>query len=120
MIYERLSQFITRALRRPVDQKTLLRYCSHATQLITSGQSYQNAMKEIVSAVLASPRFLYLYDTNLESERTNKVNEYELASRLSFFLWGSIPDDILIKHAREKSLSKPRVLRAQVERLLKD
>ena len=120
IIYERLSQFITRAFRRPVDQKTLFRYYSHATQLISSGQSYQNAIKEIVSAVLASPRFLYLYDTNLESERTNKVNEYELASRLSFFLWGSIPDDILIKHAREKSLSKPGVLRAQVERMLND
>ena len=120
IIYERLRRFITRAFRRPVDQKTLVRYCSHATQLIASGKSYQNAMKETVSAVLASPRFLYLYDTNLESKRTNKVNDYELASRLSFFLWGSIPDDILMNQAREKNLSKPIVLKSQVERMLND
>ena len=75
-------------------------------------------MKETVSAILASPRFLYLYDS--ESKKANKFKDYELATRLSFFLWGSIPDDVLIERAASGNLSNPDVLRAEVERMLLD
>ena len=113
IINERLNHFITRAFRRPVDPATLNRYSSHTTDLIKSGSSFLDAMKETVSAILASPRFLYLY--NSES-KTSK--DYELATRLSFFLWGSIPDDVLIERAASGDLSNPDVLRAEVERML--
>ena len=113
IINERLNHFITRAFRRPVDPATLSRYSSHTTDLIKSGSSFLDAMKETVSAILASPRFLYLYDS--ESKHSK---DYELATRLSFFLWGSIPDDILIERAASGDLSNPSVLRAQVERML--
>ena len=113
IINERLNHFITRAFRRPVDPATLNRYSSHTTDLIKSGSSFLDAMKETVSAILASPRFLYLYDS--ESKHSK---DYELAARLSFFLWGSIPDDMLIERASSGDLSNPGVLRAQVERML--
>ena len=113
IINERLNHFITRAFRRPVDPATLNRYSSHTTDLIKSGSSFLDAMKETVSAILASPRFLYLYDS--ESKHSK---DYELATRLSFFLWGSIPDDMLIERAASGDLSNPSVLRAQVERML--
>ena len=115
IINERLNHFITRAFRRPVDPATLNRYSSHTTDLIKSGSSFLDAMKETVSAILASPRFLYLYDS--ESKHSK---DYELATRLSFFLWGSIPDDILIERAASGDLSNRGVLRAQVERMLLD
>ena len=115
IINERLNHFITRAFRRPVDPATLSRYSSHTTDLIKSGSSFLDAMKETVSAILASPRFLYLYDS--ESKHSK---DYELATRLSFFLWGSIPDDMLIERAASGDLSNPGVLRAQVERMLLD
>ena len=115
IINERLNHFTTRAFRRPVDPATLNRYSSHTTDLIKSGSSFLDAMKETVSAILASPRFLYLYDS--ESKHSK---DYELATRLSFFLWGSIPDDMLIERAAVGDLSNTDVLRAQVDRMLRD
>ena len=118
IIDERLDHFLTRAFRRPVDPATLNRYSSHTANLIKSGSTFLDAMKETVSAILASPRFLYLYDS--ESKKANKFKDYELATRLSFFLWGSIPDDVLIERAASGNLSNPDVLRAEVERMLLD
>ena len=118
IIDERLNHFLTRAFRRPVDRATLNRYSSHTADLIKSGSTFLDAMKETVSAILASPRFLYLYDS--ESKKANKFKDYELATRLSFFLWGSIPDDVLIERAASGNLSNPDVLRAEVERMLLD
>ena len=118
IIDERLDHFLTRAFRRPVDPETLNRYSSHTANLIKSGSTFLDAMKETVSAILASPRFLYLYDS--ESKKANKFKDYELATRLSFFLWGSIPDDVLIERAASGNLSNPDVLRAEVERMLLD
>ena len=118
IIDERLNHFLTRAFRRPVDPATLNRYSSHTADLIKSGSTFLDAMKETVSAILASPRFLYLYDS--ESKKVNKFKDYELATRLSFFLWGSIPDDVLIERAASGNLSNPDVLRAEVERMLLD
>ena len=118
IIDERLNHFLTRAFRRPVDLATLNRYSSHTADLIKSGSTFLDAMKETVSAILASPRFLYLYDS--ESKKVNRFKDYELATRLSFFLWGSIPDDVLIERAASGNLSNPDVLRAEVERMLLD
>ena len=118
IIDERLDHFLTRAFRRPVDPATLNRYSSHTADLIKSGSTFLGAMKETVSAILASPRFLYLYDS--EPKKANKFKDYELATRLSFFLWGSIPDDVLIERAASGNLSNPDVLRAEVERMLLD
>ncbi|MDE0737144.1 MAG: DUF1592 domain-containing protein, partial [Pirellulaceae bacterium] len=70
------------------------------------------------SATLASPRFLYLYDQVTSDAKG--LDGYDLATRLSFFLWGSLPDDQLRQLAGSGKLSDPRVLEAQVNRMLGD
>jgi hypothetical protein len=94
-------------------------------------------MKSVAAATLASPRFLYLYDTAAdESEAANRVeanraeadraptdrpiDDFALASRLSFFLWGSIPDQTLLDLAATGKLSQPKTLAEQVDRMLRD
>ena len=119
ILSERLRAFLTKAFRKPVGKETLTRYHSHALGRIEAGVPFEDAMKEVVSAVIASPRFLYLYDS-LGEEATEPVREHFLASRLSFFLWGSLPDGELLDLARAGTLSDPKVLEGQVDRMLSD
>jgi cytochrome c553 len=114
----RLQIFMTRAFRRPVPEALLNRYTKHVHRQIDSGVGFTDAMKEATSAVLSSPRFLYLYDQPAAAGKTEPLDGYDLASRLSFFLWGSIPDDELQKLAGDGELAKPAVRTAQVNRML--
>ena len=93
---EGLRGFLTLAFRRPVDERTLSRYATFALERINSGQPYADGMKAAVSAALASPRFLYLYDSSRKAGGNGQLDDFALASRLSFFLWGSIPDRQLL------------------------
>ena len=114
----RLSVFLEKAFRAPVTADSLARYLGLFNGMIDAGADFKQAMKEVVCAVLASPRFLYL----IERKRDNAapLDNYELATRLSFFLWSSIPDDELLSLARAGRLSDPDVYGKQVERLLLD
>ena len=73
-----------------------------------------------ISAILASPHFLYRAESGAGTGATRTLSDLELASRLSFFLWSSLPDEELLKLATESRLSKPDVLAAQVSRMLAD
>ena len=115
----RLKPFLTQAFRRPVKKETLKRYRSHALSSLKKGASFEATMKDVVSAVLASPRFLYLYDSLGEQEEALS-GEALLASRLSFFLWVSLPDEELLELARTGRLSDPKVLDGQLDRMLSD
>ena len=115
-----LREFLTRAFRRPVDDALLERYTRHVTARMESGESYADSMKAAVSAALASPRFLYLYERAGTGEAARQLDDFELASRLSFFLWGSVPDQALLDLAAQGTLSDSAVLRSQVERMLQD
>ena len=115
----RLKPFLTQAFRRPVKKETLKRYLGHALGSLKKGASFEATMKDIISAVLASPRFLYLYDS-LGTEQSAFSGELFLASRLSFFLWGSLPDDELLELAQTGRLSHPKVLDGQLDRMLSD
>ena len=64
----------------------LTRYTQHAFRLIQGGMNFTDAMKQVASAVLASPRFLYLYENSDNSSGPSRVDDFELASRLSFFV----------------------------------
>ncbi len=114
----RLQKFMSRAFRRPVPEALLNRYTKHVHQQIDSGVGFTDAMKEATSAVLSSPRFLYLYDQPTATNKTEPLDGYDFASRLSFFLWGSIPDDELLQLADNGELAKPAVRAAQVNRML--
>jgi hypothetical protein len=104
-----------RAFRRPVtaeDVNPLLAFYKAGSA--TGG--FDGGIRDVVSAVLASPHFLYRAETADATGGTRTLNDLELASRLSFFLWSSLPDDELL-NAR---LSNPGVLAAQVARMLAD
>ncbi len=120
-VRERLRPFLTKAFRRPVEDDALERYVSHVTRSVSDETPFTDAMKQAASAAIASPRFLYLYERSSESdEAAVRIDDYELASRLSFLLWGSLPDEALLQAAEQGKLSAPATLESQVERMLSD
>ena len=117
----RLQHLLKRAFRAPVDDKTFSKYYSFAEQEMNQGMGMGDAMKDVFSAILASPRFLYLYDRGGEEGREPESRQnLDLASRLSFFLWGSVPDDQLLEVAMEATLRQDEQLTRQVDRMLTD
>ncbi|MEM8954164.1 MAG: DUF1592 domain-containing protein [Verrucomicrobiota bacterium] len=115
-IKKRLRAFLTHAFRRPVDDTLQSRYTDHVLAQINHGTRFTDAMKSAAAAAIASPRFLYLYD----QPGAGSLDEYDLASRLSFFLWGSIPDDELLRLAKNNRLTNPEILAKQIDRMLDD
>ncbi len=116
----RLERFLTRAFRRPVKDDLLDRYVVFVSHQIDSGIEFSDAMKLVAAATISSPKFLYLYDKSSKSETAETIDDFELASRLSFFLWGSIPDLKLLELAAAGELKKPEILDTQIDRMLKD
>ena len=124
-IRERLRPFLSKAFRQPIDEPTLDRYVTHASRRLQSGEAFTPVMKAVAGAVLASPRFLYLYsgatDSSSSAPKQGRVaTNLALASRLSFFLWGSLPDEQLISLATSGELNKQDVLERVVSRMLTD
>lgn len=112
--YDVLTRFATRAYRRPVKSSEIAHILDLVAQRERAGATRLQAIKMGMKAILCSPNFLYLY------ENEGALDDYALASKLSYFLWSSLPDDELFKLARKKRLSDPAVLRAQIDRMLKD
>lgn len=109
-----IEQFAARAFRRPLDSGEADRFVKLVTDELDQGRPFVDAMRVGFRGVLTAPQFL------LFQEKPGKLDDYALASRLSYFLWSSMPDDELLAVAAQKELTKPAVLRAQVERMLKD
>jgi mono/diheme cytochrome c family protein len=111
----------TQAFRRPAtdaDVKLLMKF--YETGRAEAG-GFDSGVTELVTAVLSSPDFLYrAISTSPTPDQSRPLNDIELASRLSFFLWNQGPDEPLIALATSKRLADPAVLKAQVERMLKD
>ena len=119
-VRSRLKPFLTRAFRSPVTSEVLDRYVNFANAQIDHGAEYSDVMKSLTAAVISSPRFFYLYDKVSQADASSSVDEFELASRMSFFLWGSIPDQTLLDLAFQGKLNTPEVLVGQFERMIKD
>ena len=117
---EILSRFASKAYRRPVDEKTVDRLVSLAESIYSRpDKTFETGISQAMVAVLASPRYLFREEGTLsptQGEGHPLVDEYSLASRLSYFLWSSMPDDELITLASKGELRKN--LGAQVKRML--
>lgn len=122
IVRNRLSGFLTRAFRRPVENELLDRYTGHVLTQIDEGSTFTDSMKSAAAAAIASPQFFYLRDraANENGENREPLDDFDLASRLAFFLWGSIPDRQLLDLAGEGKLHEQDVLTRQVERMLRD
>lgn len=117
-----LRRFATRAFRRPVDDRTLQRLVAIARQVdMQAGSSFEDGIARAITAILVSPRFLMRAEIQPEPDNPGKVvpiDEYALASRLSYFLWSSTPDEELMRLAGEGKLRAN--WRDQINRMLKD
>ncbi|HWN95210.1 MAG TPA: DUF1592 domain-containing protein [Methylomirabilota bacterium] len=109
-----LREFIQRAYRRPTSEGDLKRFLPVVNAALKKGNTFTDSMLAAYTAVLCSPEFVCL------EEKPGRLNDYALASRLSFFLWNSAPDAGLRQLAAKNELHRPDVLRAQTERLLND
>ncbi|MEM7784485.1 MAG: DUF1592 domain-containing protein [Planctomycetota bacterium] len=112
------SHFLPKAFRRPVSDEKLSAYVNRVQMMMDAGRSFEDSLRWTLRAALCSADFLFL-DEPVASE-LNQIDSYALASRLSFFLWSSLPDQELLDLARTGKLKDPAVLRQQTERLLND
>ena len=108
-----------RAFRRPVTAEDVTPLMAFYKSGSATG-GFDGGVRDALSAILASPHFLYRVEAGDAAGGTRTLSDLELASRLSFFLWSSLPDEELLKLATESRLSKPDVLAAQVSRMLAD
>lgn len=112
---EVLTRFMERAWRRPVKANEVAPFVTLFMKYRPEFPTMEEAMLEVLATVLATPEFLYL-----TQENSSTISEAGLASRLSFFLWSSIPDKELRDLAKEGTLRDPTVLKAQITRMLAD
>ncbi len=117
---KRLEPFLRKAFRRSVEAGVLERYAGYLDGQLDAGVDFTTAMKAIAAAAISSPKFLYLYDKGDETAGAIPLDDFELASRLSFFLWGSLPDEELLDLASAGNLNGPGMLQEQIDRMLKD
>ena len=109
-----MTAFATRAFRRPVERHEIAPYIGLAEEALASGQSFVEALRAGYRALLVAPRFLYL------PEKPGPLDDYAVASRLSYFLWSSMPDAELLELAAHDKLRQAGTLHAQVDRMLAD
>jgi hypothetical protein len=107
-----LSNFVHHAYRRPVSENEAHRFLPVIEKALEKGNTFADAMLAGYTAVLCSPEFLYI------DEKPGRLDDYAIASRLSFFLWNTAPDQELLTTAAKGKLHEPDVLRAQTDRLL--
>jgi len=115
---QRVRPFLERAFRSSISDELLARYVKFVMHEVERHGSYPQAMKSVTAAVLASPRFLYLTERKRDAGAEEALPPYELATRLSFFLWSTLPDEELLTSARSGDLVQPEVYAAQVTRML--
>jgi len=119
-----LLKFAARAYRRPLskaESDDLIAYYHELRE--KEGLSHADAIRDSVVSILMSPDFCYRFDLRSTAPGTGSISPlsgYELASRLSYFLWSSMPDRELLAHAAAGDLQRPDVLLAQTRRMLKD
>jgi hypothetical protein len=120
---ESLRPLMRRAFRRPVTDDEVNRFVSLVENAVSQGETFERGMQFALQAVLCSPSFLFRIETDVKPDDPNarhEVTPFELATRLSYFLWSSMPDDELLVLAEKNELREPKVIQQQVQRMLKD
>jgi hypothetical protein len=117
-----VTNLLKRAYRRPPTDSELSKMMDLVAR-VQKRDSFEEAMRVVTEAVLISPHFLFRIERDpagKSSDGSYELNDYELATRLSYFLWSSMPDDELFRAAEQKQLRNAAALRAQVQRMLAD
>ena len=109
-----VTRFASRAFRRPVVESDIERYIAFALQNYKETNDLVSALRSGFRSVLCSPRFIYM------EEKTGELDDYAIATRLSYFLWNSMPDEKLMQLAAVSKLRDKQVLASEVNRMLAD
>jgi hypothetical protein len=117
---EAVIDFASRAFRRPLNQNQAEDLRRLYLKLRAEELPHEDAIRLVLARVFVAPEFLYLIESPPETEKQGPVTSWELASRLSYFLWSSMPDQELWNHAAAGDLVDAEVLSAQARRMLKD
>jgi hypothetical protein len=117
-VAEVLPRFMKRAFRRPISPTEVEAMVSFFKSIRPEFPTFEEAIRETLAMVLIRPDFLYLMEPAGNKKRS--IGDWELASRLSYFLWSTMPDQELMQLAQSGKLHQPKVLEKQIERLLKD
>lgn len=118
-----LRPFLKRAFRRTVSDSEVERYAKLVPAALKEGEAFEQGMRTAVAAALVSPHFLFRVELDARPSPTGKtrpLNDYEIASRLSYFLWSSMPDAELFRLADAGKLKDAATLRTQALRMLRD
>jgi hypothetical protein len=119
-INEALLTFAGRAFRGPVNEEDARIITGIYDQSMAKTDDFQKAAQLTIQSLLTRPQFLFRVEDEALGQEAQPVDDYALASRLSYFLWSSMPDETLIKLANEGRLQDEKVLEEQVRRMLKD
>jgi hypothetical protein len=117
-----VTNLLTRAYRRPAANDEIGKMMNLVAQ-VQKRDSFEEAIRFVIEGVLLSPNFLFRIERDAPAASASAaydIDDHELASRLSYFLWSSMPDDELFLAAQQKRLRTPQVLNAQVQRMLAD
>lgn len=115
-----LLDFARRAYRRPLTSREQQALRDLYQSLRREELPQKQAVRILLSRVLVSPNFLFRIEQPLQGEKATPVNDYELATRLSYFLWSTTPDEELLQVAADGKLCEPVVLARQTQRMLQD
>ena len=115
-----LPAFLRRAYRRDITADEVARVLESFQQFRQLTNNFRSALRSTMATILISPEFLYLVETTSPDGQAAKPDAFELASRLSYFLWASMPDEELLSLASSGQLMQPDVLRTQVRRMRHD
>ncbi len=114
VVHDLVSRFATTAFRRPVDNEVLAPYLGIVFSRLDQDYSLMDALRYAYRAILVSPRFMFL------QEEPGALDPYAIASRMSYFLWSSPPDDKLLLAAADGSLTDPEIRFEHLSRMMKD
>ena len=118
-----LAPLLRRAYRRPINDDDLRRPLQFFREGSSEGAGFESGIESALAAILVAPQFLIRVETDpsgLAPGTVYRISDLELASRLSFFLWSSLPDDALLEAAVRGDFRRPAVLEQQVRRMLAD
>jgi hypothetical protein len=115
-----LEYLAMRAFRRPVESAEIERLLLVYDRSREKSQGFEVATKTALMAILVSPNFLFRVESDQATNQHYRINDYELASRLSYFLWSSMPDEELFRLASQKRLHDPKILEQQAGRMIRD
>jgi len=120
-VHEIFARLLPRAYRRPVTKEEIDTIVAVVKEAQTTGKlSFHEAMRIGLQRVLCAPSFLFLGEPGGANPKLRPLNDFELATRLSYFLWSTMPDDELFALAPSGKLTNPSVMSAQVKRMLAD